>query len=57
MSPQHFIIAVLVREKNQSWILRATIDSDIIDRIVRAAWIGKRRCLMTPSRLMRERSS
>jgi two-component system NtrC family sensor kinase len=38
----HFIIAVLVREKNQSWILRATIDSDIIDNIVRAAWIGKK---------------
>jgi two-component system NtrC family sensor kinase len=38
----HFIIAVLVREKNRSWILRATIDSDIIDNIVRAAWIGKR---------------
>ncbi len=37
----HFIIAVLVREKNQNWILRATIDSDIIDNIVRAAWIGK----------------
>jgi two-component system, NtrC family, sensor kinase len=38
----HFIIAVMVREKNQSWILRATIDSDIIDHIVRAAWIGKK---------------
>jgi two-component system NtrC family sensor kinase len=38
----HFIIAVLVREKNQSWILRATIDSDIIDHMVRAAWIGKK---------------
>ncbi len=38
----HFIIAVLVREKNQSWILRATIDSDIIENIVRAAWIGKK---------------
>jgi two-component system NtrC family sensor kinase len=38
----HFIIAVLVREKNRNWILRATIDSDIIDNIVRAAWIGKR---------------
>ena len=38
----HFIIAVMVREKNQSWILRATIDSDIIDNIVRPAWIGKR---------------
>jgi two-component system NtrC family sensor kinase len=38
----HFIIAVTVREKNKVWILRATIDSDIIDRIVRAAWIGKK---------------
>ncbi len=38
----HFIIAVMVREKNQSWILRATIDSDIIENIVRAAWIGKK---------------
>jgi len=38
----HFIIAVMVREKNQSWVLRATIDSDIIDNIVRAAWIGKK---------------
>ena len=38
----HFIIAVLVREKDQSWILRATLDSDIIDNIVRAGWIGKR---------------
>ena len=38
----HFIIAVLVREKHRSWILRATIDSDIIDHMVRAAWIGKK---------------
>ncbi len=38
----HFIIAVLVREKNRSWILRATIDSDIIENIVRAAWTGKK---------------
>jgi two-component system, NtrC family, sensor kinase len=38
----HFIIAVLVREKNQSWILRATIDSDIVENIVRAAWTGKK---------------
>jgi two-component system NtrC family sensor kinase len=39
----HFIIAVVVREKkNQSWILRATIDSDIIERIVQLAWTGKR---------------
>ena len=38
----HFIIAVMVREQNRSWILRATIDADIIDNIVRAAWIGKK---------------
>ena len=38
----HFIIAVMVREKNQSWVLRATIDSDILDNIVRGAWIGKK---------------
>jgi two-component system, NtrC family, sensor kinase len=38
----HFIIAVMVRERNQSWILRATIDSDIIENIVRAAWVGKK---------------
>jgi two-component system, NtrC family, sensor kinase len=38
----HFIIAVLVREKNQSWVLRATIDSDIVENIVQAAWVGKK---------------
>ncbi|MBU4231005.1 MAG: ATP-binding protein [Proteobacteria bacterium] len=38
----HFIIAVMVREKKKIWILRATIDSDIIDNIVRAAWIDKK---------------
>jgi two-component system, NtrC family, sensor kinase len=38
----HFIIAVLVREGPRIWILRATIDSDIIENIVRAAQIGKR---------------
>jgi two-component system NtrC family sensor kinase len=38
----HFIIAVLVREGSQSWILRATIDSDTIENIVRAAWVGKK---------------
>lgn len=37
----HFIIAVLVRERNRSWILRATIDSDVIQNIVTAAQIGK----------------
>ncbi len=38
----HFVIAIMVREGNRLWILRATIDSDIIENIVRAAWIGKR---------------
>jgi two-component system NtrC family sensor kinase len=37
----HFIIAVLVREKNKIWILRATINSDIIESIVHAAQTGK----------------
>jgi two-component system NtrC family sensor kinase len=37
----HFIIAVMVREKHQSWILRATIDSDILENIVQLAWDGK----------------
>jgi two-component system NtrC family sensor kinase len=37
----HFIIAVMVREKNRSWILRATIDSDILENIVQLAWDGK----------------
>ena len=38
----HFIIAVMVREKNRVWILRATIDSDILENIVRAAQLGKK---------------
>lgn len=37
----HFIIAVLVREKHTSWILRATINSDILEEIVQAAQVGK----------------
>jgi two-component system, NtrC family, sensor kinase len=36
----HFIIAVVVRGGSQSWILRATIDSNIIENLVRAAWVG-----------------
>ena len=36
----HFIIAVVVREKGQNLILRATIDSDVIDNLVHAAWTG-----------------
>jgi two-component system NtrC family sensor kinase len=35
----HFIIAVRARQGN--WILRATIDSDIIEGLVRAAQVGK----------------
>jgi len=38
----HFIIAVMSREGNQTWILRATINSEIIDDVVRAAQIGKK---------------
>jgi two-component system NtrC family sensor kinase len=37
----HFIIAVVVREKNHTWILRATLDSGVIDSIVYAAQTGK----------------
>ncbi len=38
----HFIIAVMVREKNQSWILRAAINLDILEHIVQLAWTGKK---------------
>jgi two-component system NtrC family sensor kinase len=38
----HFIIAVMVREKNQSWILRATINLEILEHIVQLAWTGKK---------------
>ncbi len=38
----HFIIAVMVREKNRIWILRATIDSDVLENLVRAAQLGKK---------------
>jgi two-component system, NtrC family, sensor kinase len=38
----HFIIAVMSREGNRTWILRATINSEIIDDVVRAAQIGKK---------------
>ena len=37
----HFIIAVLVRGKTENWILRATINSDILQEIVDAAQVGK----------------
>ncbi|HME46242.1 MAG TPA: ATP-binding protein [Syntrophorhabdales bacterium] len=38
----HFIIAVASRQGDKTWILRATINSDIIDRLVGAAQMGKR---------------
>lgn len=37
----HFIIAVRRQEGLESWILRATIDSDIFEGIVRSAQVGK----------------
>jgi two-component system, NtrC family, sensor kinase len=38
----HFIIAVSSKSGNKAWILRATINSDIIDNIVRGGQAGKR---------------
>ncbi len=38
----HFIIAIQRREGNQNWILRATIDTEIFDGMVRAAQVGKK---------------
>jgi two-component system, NtrC family, sensor kinase len=37
----HFIIAVRRHENRNPWILRATIDPDILEEIVRSAQIGK----------------
>lgn len=37
----HFIIAVTRREGDRSWILRAAIDSDIFDSLVRSVHLGK----------------
>jgi two-component system NtrC family sensor kinase len=37
----HFIIAVRRQENNRIWILRATIDSDVFEGLVRAAQVGK----------------
>jgi two-component system NtrC family sensor kinase len=37
----HFIIAIKRQEGENSWILRATIDSDVFGAIVRAAQVGK----------------
>ncbi|MGO9569684.1 MAG: ATP-binding protein [Desulfomonilaceae bacterium] len=38
----HFVIAVTARSGNQTWILRATINSDIIDNIIRQGQIGSK---------------
>ncbi|MGA7874739.1 MAG: ATP-binding protein [Desulfoferrobacter sp.] len=38
----HFIIAVMRREGDRNWILRATIDTQIFDTMVKAAQVGKR---------------
>jgi two-component system, NtrC family, sensor kinase len=55
----HFIIAVRGQTGNKSWILRATINSDIIDNIVHGGQAGRRgdaflvnrnNILQTPSR-------
>jgi two-component system NtrC family sensor kinase len=37
----HFVIAVARRELQKSWILRATIDTDIFEAMVKAAQLGK----------------
>jgi len=36
----HFIIAVSRREGNETWVLRATIDSDIFDSLVQSDQLG-----------------
>ncbi|MCE5335792.1 MAG: two-component sensor histidine kinase [Desulfobacteraceae bacterium] len=38
----HFIIAVMRRDGDRSWILRATIDTDLFDNMVRAAQMGRK---------------
>jgi len=37
----HFIVAVLKADENQKWVLRATIDSDVFNRLVKKVRIGK----------------
>lgn len=37
----HFIIALKREDNNRSWILRATIDSEVFENLVRAAQVGK----------------
>lgn len=38
----HLIIAVMRREGDRTWILRATIDTDIFDSLVKAAQVGQK---------------
>ncbi|MCU0588597.1 MAG: ATP-binding protein [Syntrophobacteraceae bacterium] len=38
----HFIIAIARRQENRIWILRATIDTEIFDGMVKAAQVGQR---------------
>jgi len=38
----HFIIAVARREGNRTWILRATIDSEIFSQLVRTVQVGQK---------------
>jgi two-component system NtrC family sensor kinase len=38
----HFIIAVMRREGSRNWVLRATIDTNIFDGMVKAAQIGQK---------------
>jgi two-component system NtrC family sensor kinase len=38
----HFIIAVMRREGDRSWILRATIDTNIFDALVKEAQVGEK---------------
>ncbi len=38
----HFVIAIMRREGDRNWILRATIDTDIFEAMVRAAQMGKK---------------
>lgn len=56
----HFVIAVKHENGSDSWVLRATIDSDVFNRLVRTAQVGKsgdayildrQGRLQTPSRL------
>jgi two-component system NtrC family sensor kinase len=55
----HFVIAIKEEDEGEPWILRATIDSEVFDRLVRSAQVGfsgdayivnSRGQLQTPSR-------